>query len=243
MNTVWLVARTLAGYAIILIAGIILFIPCLVIACLPASWRHHNPIYYGCVALFFRIVVWATFLPVTVSGSGSVPDHGAIVVANHQSALDIPFLASIVGHYPHLWLFLKKYTKYPLFGFVARRMNVVVDPTRLRALVGSIEEARKLVAGNGRHILMFPEGGRFTDGEIHHFYLGFALLAKATNRPVIPVYMHNLHKVYAPGSFLLYPYPVTLVVGQPIIMAPDETPEQFAERVRAWFVSTSTSIA
>lgn len=236
MNLIVRLLHAFFGYALMGIVGLICLIPCLLTACLPIKWRHHNRIYYWFSAFFFKAITKLTLLPFTVKGKENLPEQGAIIIANHQSALDIPFIGSVIGTRPHVWLFLKKYSKYPIFGFIVRRMNVVVDPNKLRKMVGSIEETKKLVSNNGRHIVLFPEGGRYIDGSIHRFFLGFALLAQATKRPVVPVLIVNLNKAYPPGSFLLKSYPVTLEIGNAFYMQEGETPEQFTERVRDWFV-------
>ena len=162
--------------------------------------------------------------------------------ANHQSSLDIPLLGSLVGTFPHVWLFYVRYAKVPIFGFIVRRMNVVVDPSGLRKLVASLNEAARLVEGKDRHVMIFPEGGRYTDSKVHNFFYGFAVLAKKLHRPVIPVLLKNVGDVYPPGSFLLYPEPITITIGQPIHFKEHETEEEFLQRVHAWFLAQNGDI-
>ena len=236
MNSFLILCRTLFGYLVVGIMGVVCFVPCVFVACLPEKYRFDNRLYYGAVALFFRVIVWATFLHIKIEGKENIPNEPGIIIANHQSALDIPMLGSLVGTMPHIWLFLKKYTKYPIFGFVARRMNVVVDSSGLRKLVGSIEKAGRLIQGQHRHVLLFPEGGRHIDGSVHRFFYGFAILAQESKRPVIPVIMFNLGKIYPPGAFLLRPHPVKISIGKPFVFEENDTYETFSNRVHAWFV-------
>lgn len=236
MNTILLFLRTLFTYFIVGIAMIIAFIPCLFIACLPKRWRFDNRIYYWFTDLVYKAAVYGSLVPVTVEGKENIPQEPAIFVANHQSAFDIPLLGFIVNGAPHVWLFLARYAKVPLFGFIARRMNVVVDHSGLRKLVGSLEKAVGIVKERKSHIMLFPEGGRYIDGEIHSFFYGFAILAQGTGRPVVPVMMHNVGKVYPPYAFLVQPFPIRLVIGKPFIVQNGESEEEFVRRVHAWFL-------
>lgn len=230
------IVYTLLGYLIISIIGCICIVPCIIIACLPERWRFDNRVYYWFVHIVYKGSLFATFLPITIRGREYFPTGPAIFVANHQSALDIPLLGSVVNSHPHVWLFLKRYAKVPIFGFITRRMNIVVDHTGLRKLVGSLEKAVTLIKGKNRHVILFPEGGRHTDGKIHNFFYGFAFLAKELGRPVVPIFMKNVNKAYPPGSFWLHQYPITIIIGKPFMYQQGESEEEFVQRVRAWFV-------
>jgi 1-acyl-sn-glycerol-3-phosphate acyltransferase len=236
MSTVLPLIHAFFGYIALGVIGTICFIPCFIVACLPERYRLNSKVYYFFSWLFYRTIVWGTFVPFTIKGKENIPQDPAIIVANHQSALDIPFFGMLVNSHPHIWLFLSRYAKIPIFGFVARRMNVVVDYSGLRKLTGAITEAARLIKGQQRHVLMFPEGGRSIDGKIHRFYYGFVILARETKRPVVPVMMFNLNKVYPPGSFVIHPYPVKIVIGEPFFIGEHETDEAFLERVHNWFV-------
>ena len=84
--------------------------------------------------------------------------------------------------------------------------------------------------------IIFPEGGRYVDGEIHDFFAGFAMIARKVQQPVIPIMIRNAGKVYPPHSLLLYSGVVEIEVGEPFTMRQDETNAQFAERAREWFI-------
>ena len=89
--------------------------------------------------------------------------------------------------------------------------------------------------------MLFPEGGRYLDDKIHAFFYGFAMIAKETGRPVVPVILLNINKAYPPGSFFVYDYPIHIIIGEPFIMQKDETEDQFVHRVHKWFVEQMSS--
>lgn len=244
MYNLWLVIRTLISVFIITIFGILCAIPCLIIASLPKKWRFDNRLYYWVSYFFFQGCVLATFVPVRIKYEDeNALSHPTIIIANHQSSFDIPLLGLVLREQPHIWLFLARFSKIPFFGYILSRMNIVVDHRGLRKLVGSIESTLQTINGRTSHIILFPEGGRYIDGTIHQFFYGFALLSKATGRPVVPVLICNAGKVFPPGAYLLRPHKVSLHVGKPIYFMPEETDEAFVQRVHAWFVEKNKECA
>lgn len=236
MKKLFEVMRTLLGYLLVFLLALICFPPLLLIACLPERWRRDNPVYFFFVALFFNGIRWATFLPVTFEGLDNIPYEPVIFAPNHLSSLDIPMVGCLLGMHPHVWLFLKRFADIPVFGFIARRMNVVVDLASPQTMMSSLKNGIKLVKGTGRHLILFPEGGRAVDGNLQRFFPGVAVIAQSTQLPVVPVYLHGLDKAYPIGSFLLRQYPITIRVGKPMRMQEGQDRTQFLEQVYQWFL-------
>jgi 1-acyl-sn-glycerol-3-phosphate acyltransferase len=236
MFDIKMLLRTLVTYFLIGLFGFFLGIPCLISASLPEQWRY-NKLYYWCTDKLFKLGIWASFIPVTIEGKENIPHEPCIFAANHQSSFDIPLLGSLVDGHPHVWLFLKKYASVPIFGFIARRMNVVVDVSGFRKATMSIAEGIARVKGKDRHLLIFPEGGRILDDHVRDFFYGFAVIAKEVQRPVVPVMMINVNLVYPPGSFLVHYYPIKIIIGKPFFIEKDESLDDFVKRVHAWFAN------
>jgi 1-acyl-sn-glycerol-3-phosphate acyltransferase len=190
------------------------------------------------LALLYKSVVYASFLKVTVKGAAEKLPFPALYVANHQSAADIMLLGSLQGTHPHFWFYWDQFSHTPIFNIFTTRLGLGITQDNPR------HDARTVVRGitylqescNG---ILFPEGGRFTDGKIHEFQCGFALLARKAHVPVVPVYIHNINKAYPPRSILIYAYPVTLVIGAPLTLNEDETDAEFCQRVHTWFEKTA----
>ncbi len=241
MNKILLLLRSLFAYLVVIVAIAIAIIPCFIISCLPEKWRYDNRLYYWFTNFVYKATVLGTFLPVKIEGRENIPTEPAIFIANHESALDIPVLGSILDGAPHVWLFYVRYAKIPLIGFLLRRMNVVIDPSGLRKLVSSLDKTVKIIKDRKTHVLIFPEGGRFIDGTVHKFFYGFAVLAKGTKRPVVPVMMYNLGKAYPPNAFFIRQYPITILIGKPFYFQEGETEQEFVKRVHAWFIENTKS--
>ncbi len=217
------------------LVGIIAGVPCFIIACLPLRWRRDNRIYFFFSSIFYKVITRATLVQVIVKGCDNIPQEPVIFAPNHLSSLDIPFVGSVIGSDPHVWLFLKKYAYVPIFGFIARRMNIIIDLSSPRALMRALKQAITLGKQKKRHIVIFPEGRRVRNGQIQDFFSGFAMIAEKTGLPVVPIRLYNLDKVFPPGAILIRDYPVTVTIGKPMQMHENETREVFVKRVQAWF--------
>lgn len=90
---------------------------------------------------------------------------------------------------------------------------------------------------NGWSLLLYPEGTRSRDGRLNPFKPGVGLLARFTDRPVIPVFVDGGDVVLPYCGFMPQSGRVRVHYGAPLWYQPDDTPLGFAakveERVRA----------
>lgn len=189
-----------------------------------------------------RFFDWAcvrlALIPITYKGLEHLPAQPCIVVANHQSSFDIPLIGYILRKRPHIWIAWNELTKGPLLKFLLPRIAVLVDVTSPTRAVRTLVQAIAIVKEHPWDLVIFPEGARHTDGTVHQFFGGFALIAKKINRPVVPVKIIGVQKVYPPKTFWMHRHPITVIVGPPMIIGPDENEHQFKDRVYQWFINT-----
>jgi 1-acyl-sn-glycerol-3-phosphate acyltransferase len=233
--TVSIVIRTLISRLLVVIIMAVAAVPAFIFMILPDRWRYDNPLYYWFVSFIYWAGLKAIFVPITYKGLENVPKDPAVIVGNHQSSLDIPLIGTLVDAHPHIWLATITLLDSPLLGFVLRRMAALIDMSSPQAGMRSLVNAMKLI-NNNKHAIIFPEGGRYLDGKVHPFYGGFVILAKKTGRPVVPVYIRNVQKVYPPDNFWIYWYPIEVIVGQPFHYQETDTDEEFKQKVFDWFV-------
>lgn len=232
-----IVIRSLISYILGIFIVLFLFIPCMImVALLPARYRYDNAVLFWLLDKLYRSIIWATFLPLQIAGKKHIPKTPAIFVANHQSALDIPLMGILLHGHPHIWYVLDYYLKFPVFSFFIRRMCVPVTRDNGMRAAQSLVQGIRLVKGKNRHTIIFPEGTRVVDPQDYKFLGGFGIIAKKTGYPVIPVYLHNVGKVYPPDSLLIHYHPLRIVVGEPFYYGEHDTDQIFNERVRNWFV-------
>jgi len=215
--------------------AILFIIPFFIVALLPKRYRYDNRFFFKLLYFFYRMVLLCTFMPLRVVGCERVPTQPAIFVGNHQSSLDIPCMGILVRGAPHVWLALSFYARKPLIGFFIRRMNIPVDRDDTSNAAKALLKTINFVTEHHSHLMMFPEGTRRIDGEVHDFFDGFAMIAQKTKRPVVPVFMPTNGLIYPPEHFWMYWHPIEIIIGQPIDHQAGETAEQFKDRVKSWF--------
>jgi 1-acyl-sn-glycerol-3-phosphate acyltransferase len=224
----------LCSRAALTVVCLIIAIPVFILLLLPEKWRFSKPFYW-----LFHFFYWgclkSTFLPITFVGTEHVPNQPAIFVANHQSSLDIPLLGSLVDSFPHVWVAKRELLDLKVIGPILRRIAVLVDMSTPLKAMRSLVHLMELSEKEHQHVMIFPEGARYTDGQVHDFFLGFDILAKKTKRPVVPVYIDNAYKVYPPDVFWATYLPISVTVGMPFFFGEEETEESFKQRVHDWF--------
>ena len=141
-------------------------------------------------------------------------------MANHQSFLDPPLVG---GLYRNEVFFLARKTLLDAPGLkqALPQCNVIpIDQTRPDP--ASIIQVLRTVKNGGR-IVIFPEGSRCEDGEIHDAMPGIGLiLSKLAHVPVQPIRIEGAYDCLPPHRSTLKFCPITLSVGDPIQFTPEE---------------------
>jgi len=176
--------------------------------------------------LFFLLVVRplvAVVLGVKIQSGERLPMEGpAIIAANHNSHLDTLTLMS-------LWPLTQVHRVRPvaaadyfltnakLAWFSLNIMHIIpIDRQRKDKESDPLAEPSNVLARN-EIVLLFPEGSRGEPERLSRFKSGVArLVERQPNAPIIPVFMHGLGKALPRGDFLLVPFFVDVVIGEPI---------------------------
>jgi 1-acyl-sn-glycerol-3-phosphate acyltransferase len=135
-----------------------------------------------------------------------------ILVANHLSFFDIFFLSGLpvfdVVIYLRSWPF--KMAWYAPF----MRLAEYVDVERL-PWDEIVRETGRIV-GEGRSILLFPQGHRSRDGRLGRFYSGAFKLAVRLQVPIAPICISGTGQMLPPGRRWMAPADVQLECLEPI---------------------------
>ncbi len=153
-----------------------------------------------------RSLVWAAGLRLHVDLSALPPDQGVVVLANHQSMLDIPIMyVALKGHIVN---FVAKESLFtiPFFGrAMLSAGHVSIDRSNRRKSMKSIEQAVE-AARAGRTILIFPEGTRATDlSKLQEFKIGGIIIALKTGKPVAPVIIKGSGRILHTKTMSIVP--------------------------------------
>jgi len=165
-----------------------------------------------------------------VEGMENLPSGGAVLVANHQSVVDIPMLLAAFPR-PVGFLAKRELGEIPLFGkAMAVAGNLFVDRDDPRDAVRMLREAGARLR-DGRLVVVFPEGTRRGDGSIGEFQLGAFYLAQKSGSPVVPVYLDGGDRAIPKGGFLVRPAELLVRVLPPL--SPGEGAGGPKERIAA----------
>lgn len=127
---------------------------------------------------------WPTW-SVRVRGTERVPPGACVLVANHQSAADIPALMGLGVNFK----FVSKAELFdlPLLGYAMRKLNYVpIERGRLASMEKMMARCRTLLVAGDR-VLLFPEGTYASGGRRLPFKRGAFKLAQELGVPVVPV--------------------------------------------------------
>ncbi|MFN8446984.1 MAG: lysophospholipid acyltransferase family protein [Caldilineaceae bacterium] len=176
--------------------------------------------------LFFILIVRplvAVVLGLDLLGVERLPLQGpAIIAANHNSHLDTLTLMS-------LWPLERLYKVRPIAAadyfltnpilswFSRNIMHIIpIDRQRKDRSVDALAESSESLAEENI-LLLFPEGSRGEPEKLSSFKSGIARLTERhPEAPIIPIFMHGLGKALPRGTFLLVPFFVDIIIGEPI---------------------------
>jgi 1-acyl-sn-glycerol-3-phosphate acyltransferase len=160
-------------------------------------------------------------------------DEAYVMVANHQSLLDILVLFRLFVHFK--WVSKIENFRIPLIGW-----NMTLNRyVRLRrgdraSVVQMLTRCRETLAA-GSSVMIFPEGTRSPDGRIRAFKPGAFVLAQTTARPILPIVVDGTSSALPKRGFVLqgrHRIRVTVLDEIPPASFAAESPEELAARVQ-----------
>lgn len=229
------IVHSIASYFLLISALTVLALPGIVLFLMPTQWRRTSKLFFYFMHMVYWVILRCTMLPIEIIGAAHIPQSPSIIVANHQSALDIPLVGVLLKGHAHIWLAWSALFKRCGLRFIMPRIAVPIVVTSPARALKSLLTAIDVLESNAMHAVIFPEGSRFVDGKVHDFFSGFIVLAKKTGRPIVPVCIVNANKVYPPGAIIARWHPIKLVIGTSMTWHEGENDEQFKQRVYTWF--------
>lgn len=128
---------------------------------------------------------WCCGIHIRVEGLENLPASGAIIAAQHQSAMDI-LIWLVALPYPAL-VFKKELRKIPVFGpLLAPTGMIPVDRSGAAPALRKLLQDCRAAAAAGRQVVIFPEGTRVAPGARVNLQPGIVALAKSAGVPVLP---------------------------------------------------------
>ena len=189
------------------------------------------------IQLWSRAFLLVPPMGYTVSGAHHVePGTQYFFLSNHLSNFDVPLLFRAIPT-PIRYLAKKELYKIPVFAQALKVGGIVkIDRGAGASSYASINEGVARAKENGYSLIVFPEGTRSRDGELHPFKKGAFRMAIATQLPVVPVTVNGTGEVWPPGSKLFYRGQASVVIHEPIPTAGMTVQDIDALRTRVYEV-------
>jgi 1-acyl-sn-glycerol-3-phosphate acyltransferase len=158
------------------------------------------PISYWAVVWFIRLCLFLYVKGPTVEGLENIPKQGgAILVSNHLNNAD-PCVIPGVSKRRIITMAKKEMFRWPIINVLFKFIGAFpVD--RSGADLGALRQAQKVV-NDGLLLLMFPEGKRSKDRQLHPGFPGTALVAYRTGAPIIPIAITGTESIPWPWVFV-----------------------------------------
>lgn len=172
----------------------------------PRAWAMTALRLHGVIAL--KLLQWICGTRLEVRGRDHIPAGACLVAAKHQSTWDTFALLTLLDDPA---IVLKDELKYiPVYGwFCLKCEHLLVKRERAAVALRHLVADAQARVGNGRQIIIFPEGTRRAPGAPPDYKPGYVALYEALDVPCVPIALNS--GIYWPRRSLLR-YPGTIVV-------------------------------
>ena len=171
---------------------------------------------HGIARRWARGAVRISLSRLTVEGKENLSKHRVAVYApNHTSYMDIPVVFAALPFQFRI-LAKKELWQWPFIGwYLLRSGQMPIDIGNPHATLSSLGGAVKALRG-GMPLVVFPEGGRTSDGDLRPFLSGAAYLAIRAQVPLVPIALMGVYDLLPIHTHHFYPGELTVQVGEPI---------------------------
>ncbi len=184
---------------------------------LPFKKKNKKKLLHNLLSLFCGSLVYIMFNVkkkiINVHGEDFLKP--AVVIANHQSFLDI--LLTVMISNKNVLLVNDWVWNSPFFGLVVKRAGFYPVSKGFEESIPALEEAVK----SGYSIVVFPEGTRSRNSELQRFHKGAFFIAEKFNLDILPLLIHGCSETMQKGDDFLLKSGQLTVKYLPRIMADD----------------------
>lgn len=230
---------SLGFWGFIFVTSILLFPVALLLWALTVPFDRRLVAQHRFTCFWASLYTWANpYWRVDVAGREHIdPAKTYVMVANHQSFLDILVLFRLFRHFK--WVSKAEMFRIPCIGW-----NMTLNRyVKLRR--GSPESIAKMMTASERHlaegssVMIFPEGTRTLDGRLKAFKHGAFTLAQKARVPILPIVVENTFHVLPKSGFVLrgnHAIRVRVLPAIPVEQVVDRPLEELSADVRARFL-------
>ena len=180
------------------------------------------PLFFKIARLWSKIILIGMGFNYSIEGDEVFEDGKSyMLVANHTSMTDIMLMLIAVKNHPFVFVGKKELAKIPLFGFIYKRVCILVDRSSSKSRYAVFERAQKRIH-QGLSICIFPEGGVPEEHIVlDEFKDGAFRIAIEHGLPIVPMVFFDNKKRFSytffsgsPGKMRAKIYPVIETKGK-----------------------------
>jgi 1-acyl-sn-glycerol-3-phosphate acyltransferase len=212
------VLLAIIGYPVA-IALIVVALPIQAVLLLASAPFDRNRAVPGRFLRFVGVAISKTFPPWRLGVEGAWPEGGPfVVVANHQSILDILLLSRMPREMK--WVAKEELFRIPWVGTMLRMSGDIAIRRGDAESGGEALGRAKAYLARGMSVMMFPEGTRSRTGTLLPFKSGAFRLALDAGVPVLPVAVHGTARGMPKGGPWVNPCRARARILPPVAVAP-----------------------
>jgi len=206
-------------YYVLVFVPIVVFFPVILATILSEKTY---PLFFKIARIWAKIILFGMGFNYKISGSDVFEEGKSyVLVANHTSMTDIMLMLVLVKNHPFVFVGKKELAQIPIFGFIYKRVCILVDRSSSKSRFQVFERAQKRIQ-QGLSICIFPEGGVPEEHIVlDEFKDGAFRIAIEHQLPIVPMVFYDNKKRFSytffsgsPGKMRAKILPIILTQGK-----------------------------
>jgi 1-acyl-sn-glycerol-3-phosphate acyltransferase len=194
---------SLCFWLFLAVSSVLLFPVAVLIWAVTAPFDRKRVVLHRFTCFWASLYTWLNpAWPVQVIGREKIrPDVAYVMVANHQSLLDILVLFRLFRHFK--WVSKIENFRIPFIGWNMSLNRYIKLRRGDRESIANMMQACEQALASGNSIMMFPEGTRSMDGRLRSFKPGAFSLAQRMGAPLLPIVLEGTGNALPKRGFVL----------------------------------------
>lgn len=206
-------------YYVLVFVPIVVFFPVILATILSEKTY---PLFFKIARIWAKIILIGMGFNYKISGAAIFEEGKSyVLVANHTSMTDIMLMLVLVKNHPFVFVGKKELAQIPIFGFIYKRVCILVDRSSSKSRFQVFERAQKRIQ-QGLSICIFPEGGVPEEHIVlDEFKDGAFRIAIEHQLPIVPMVFYDNKKRFSytffsgsPGKMRAKILPIILTQGK-----------------------------